>query len=97
MRKANQGNFRFCTDERFLSELAGHAKRITEEHQECQKGIVYIQDAVTRHKLGAQYSGEGMCAINRVVYQKRSSWKQFGHDVSSNYEFDQTHKISVNT
>jgi hypothetical protein len=31
MRKVNQGNFKFCTDERSLSELAGHAKRITEE------------------------------------------------------------------
>jgi hypothetical protein len=62
MRKANQGNFRFCTDERSLSEFVTHAKRITEEYQECQKGIIYIQDAVTRHKLGAQYSGEGMCA-----------------------------------
>jgi hypothetical protein len=62
MRKANRGNFRFCTDERSLSEFAGHAKRITEEYQECQKRIIYIQDAVTRHKLGTPYSGEGMCA-----------------------------------
>jgi hypothetical protein len=60
MRKAKQRNFRFCTDERSLSKLAGHAKRITEEYQVCQKAIIYVQDAVTRHKLGAQYSGEGM-------------------------------------
>jgi len=73
MRKANQGNFRFCTDERSLRKLAGHARRITAEYQECQKGIIYIQDAVTRHKLGAQHSEEGMCAINRVIYQKRRS------------------------
>jgi len=44
-----------------------------------QKGIIYIQDVVTRHKLGAQHSGEGICAINRVMYQKRNGWKQFGH------------------
>jgi len=79
MKKANQGNFRYCTDERSLSERAGHARRITAEYQECQKGVIDIQDAVTGHKLGAQYSGEGMCAINRVMYQKRSGWKQSGH------------------
>jgi hypothetical protein len=63
----------------------------------CQKAIIYVQDAVTRHKLGAQYSGEGMWAINRIINRKLSRWKQFGHYLSSNYECDQTHTISVNT